>query len=293
MSNIKYRALLSAIEEGNLTAAAARLNYTQPGISHMIAALEKELGFSLLIRTKNGVVPTAEAQELIFHIRQLINSEDRILEISDKIKGVEKGIVRIGTFYSVSVYWLPKIIGIFESKYPNISLRLTEGDSSEIINGIREGILDLGFISDPGTEGVDFIPIQTDPIMAVLPANHPLADREVVDIHELTKYPFIYPSENSYEDIYKYIEGDDSIDFDIKYRVKGDEAILAMVGEGLGVSIMPKLLLGDKVHAGHIIKPLSKKYHRTLGIVVRSGKYASPAVKNFIKTALGGLERFK
>ncbi|MCD7778498.1 MAG: LysR family transcriptional regulator [Clostridiales bacterium] len=286
MSNIKYRALLSVIEEGNLTAAAARLRYSQPGISHMIDYLEKELGFPLLTRLKTGVLPTPEANELLIHIRQLINSEDRIYEISEKIKGLETGLVRIGTYFSISVHWLPKVIGAFEKEHPNISIRLTEGDADEIIPGIKEGVLDIGFISKLSTEGMDFIPVHKDPIMAILPQNHPLSSKKIIDIEELADYPFIYPTEKSYEDIYRIIEKDKSVRFNIKYRVKGDEAILAMVAEGLGVSLMPELLLESDYDGKLLIKPLNKKYTRTLGIALKSKEYASPAVKSFVNTAL-------
>ncbi len=284
MSNIKYRALLCAIEEGNLTSAANKLNYTQPGISHMIAALEKDLGFPLLVRMKNGVAPTEEANKLLFYVRQMVNAEDRIVEISHKIKGVETGTVRIGSFFSVSVHWLPEIIRSFEKKHPEINLRLTEGNSAEIVEGIRDGSLDLGFISGPQPDGMEFIPIKKDPIMAILPKNHPLTSKSVVDLDQLIKYPFIYPSENAYEDIYKDIEKEGRT-IEIKYRVKGDEAILAMISAGLGVSLMPNLLLLKGTTDNYVVKPLNKKYERLLGIVVRSWKYASPAVKSFVNTA--------
>lgn len=286
MSNIKYRALLCAIEEGNLTAAAAKLSYSQPGISHMIDYLEKELGFPILIRLKTGVIPTEEAKTLLPHIRQMINAEDRIYEISKQIKGIESGQVRIGTYFSISVYWLPKIISAFEKEHPNISLRLTEGDGAEVSGGIKSGALDIGFISETDCDGIDFIPITQDPIMAVLPIDHPLSGKETIDIHELTEYPFIYSTESSYEEIYKMILSDNSLSLDIKYRVNGDEAILAMASEGLGVSLMPKLLLGKNHDRRLTIRPTNKNYTRTLGIALRSKDYISPAAKNFIATAL-------
>lgn len=286
MSNIKYRALLSAIEEGNLTAAAAKLSYSQPGISHMIDYLEKELGFSLLTRLKSGVIPTEEANILLPHIRQMINAEDRIYEISKQIKGIESGQVRIGTYFSISVYWLPKIISAFEKQRPNISLRLSEGDGAEVAQGIKSGSLDISFISETDCSGIDFIPITKDPIMAILPKGHPLAQKETVDLKELTKYPFIYSTESSYEEIYKMILSDSSIALDIKYRVKGDEAILAMASEGLGVSLMPKLLFDTRHDSRLSIRPLNKSISRTLGIALRSKEFVSPAAKSFITTAL-------
>lgn len=293
MTGIKYKALLTVIEEGNLTAAAAKLSYSQPGISHMIDSLEKELGFPLLIRLKSGVLPTPEAKELLIHIRQLVNSEEKIYEISEKTKGLETGLVRIGTYFSISVHWLPQVIGAFEKEHPNIGLRLTEGGDEEVLGGIKDGLLDIGFISKPSIEGFEFIPVCKDPIMAILPQNHPLGEGNAVDLEKLTGCPFIYPTEPSYENIYKIIENEKCGDLNIKYRVKGDEAIIAMVAEGLGVSLMPKLLLGSHFGGRLLIKPLNKKYTRTLGIVLKSREYASPAVKAFVNKTLEILKNNK
>jgi len=80
MSLKKYRAFVETVDLGSLTKAAEKLNYTQPGISHMILSLENEFGFPLLIRGKNGVTPTPEAEKLMVFLRQIVNGEEKLKE---------------------------------------------------------------------------------------------------------------------------------------------------------------------------------------------------------------------
>ncbi len=282
MSITKYKALLTTIEYGSLTKAAEELGYTQPGISHMIKSLETDFGFPLLIRHKDGVSPTENAKELIFYLRQIVTGEEKLLESVNKINGIESGTIRIGCFYSVSVYWLPTIIKTFEEVYPNIQLQLFEGDHGEISTWLNDGKIDLGFLSAPVPSDFDFISLKMDPIFAVLPEGHPLCKEPFVSPAELVKYPFIVPYKGSDEDMWRVLHAENLLP-KIKYRVKGDEAILAMVAKNLGVSLMPELFL-LRIPDHVVIKRLTKEYFRTLGIAIRSTQNATPAVKKFIET---------
>ena len=102
MSLKKYKALVETIDLGSLTKAAEKLNYTQPGVSHMILSLENEFGFPLLIRGKNGVTPTPEAEKLMVYLRQIVNGEEKLKEEVNRIHGADVGTIRIGCFFSLS-----------------------------------------------------------------------------------------------------------------------------------------------------------------------------------------------
>ena len=102
MSILKYRAFLTTIEHNSLTKAAEVLGYTQPGISHMISSLERELGFPLLVRAKDGVFPTENARYLQYYMQQIISNNEALMETAYQIRGMERGSLKIGTFYSTS-----------------------------------------------------------------------------------------------------------------------------------------------------------------------------------------------
>lgn len=281
MSILKYRAFLTAVECKSLTKAAEILGYTQPGISHMISSLEREFGFPLLIRTKDGAFPTENAQYLRYYMQQIITSEDTLLETSNKIKGIEMGALRIGTFFSPSAQWLPEIVSTFLSKHPNIDLRIFEGSYCEVIDLLTRSEIDMAITSEPIPENYDFLPLWEDPILAVLSKQNPLAQKDVIDIHELIQYPFIVPHAGADESIVSVMEKE-RLTPNIRFRIKGDMATLAMISQNLGVSLIPKLAI-ISVWDDLVTRPLLQPHSRILGICIRSLKHASPTARGFIQ----------
>ncbi|MGE4484666.1 MAG: LysR family transcriptional regulator [Oscillospiraceae bacterium] len=280
MSILKYKALLTAIEEQSLTQAAAKLGYTQPGISHMIASLEREVGFPLLIRTKEGVYPTENAKQLQYYMQQIVTTENALVETSNKIRGIEIGVLRIGTYCSTSIQWLPSVISDFSLSHPNITLQVFEGFHGELNQLLIDGSIDLAFMSPPAPVNYDFIPLAEDPILAVVGRDNPLSQKECIDPKELADYPFIIPDEGADEDVWSVLNAE-HLTPQIRFRIKGDMTMISMVGNGLGVTLFPRLAIVSSC-ADIVTKPLSKPYSRTLGIALRSARHASPAAKSFI-----------
>lgn len=276
----KYRAFLTAIETQSLTKTADILGYTQPGISHMITSLGQELGFPLLSRTKDGVFPTDNAKELLYYMKQIVAAEDTLQSIAHKICGIESGTLRVGSFRSVSIQWLPTIISTFLSQHVNIDLQILEGTQGELSEWLLNGSIDLAFTSEPVPENFDFIPLWNDRILAVISKSHPLAEDAMVNPRDLSQYPFIVPNEGADETVWQVMNTEGLIP-NIKFRIKGDMITLAMIGQNLGVSLIPELMLTDQPDT-IVAKPLTGNYYRMLGICIRSEKYISPAAKAFI-----------
>lgn len=281
MNSVKYTAYLKTIELHSLTKAAELLGYTQPGISHMISSLERELGFPLLIRAKDGVYPTDEGNQLLYYMRQIVKNETMLHELANQILGIETGSLSVGVFSSTSTKWIPSLLHKFTILHPNINVNIIEGTTIELEHLFSENRLDLALMSDPAPEGFEFIPLRQDPILAVVPENHPLAACTEIDPRDLVKYSFIVPQEGADEDIWRALTPEKLTPV-IRYRIKGDATILSMVANGLGVTLFPELaimLTSQKI----VTRPLTTGCTRTLGIVIRSSKYASPAVKEFLK----------
>ncbi|MGM9619793.1 MAG: LysR family transcriptional regulator [Oscillospiraceae bacterium] len=281
MSLKKYRALLEAVESGSLTRAAEKLHYTQPGISHMILSLEEEFGFPLLVRGKNGVSPTAEAEKLLVYLRQIVNGEEKLQETVQRIHGLDVGTIRIGCFYSLSIHLLPSVVAEFTDTYPGIELQLYVGEHGELTRWLHEGQIDLAFMSLPVPEDVRFLPLFDDPIYAVLPADHPLAKQEYVRPAELVRYPFIMQYSGSDEDVNRVLMGE-KLQANVRFRVRGDEAIQSMVAKNLGVTLAPELVL-YRMPEGLALRPLQPEYHRTLGIAFPPGGGTAPAMKRLVR----------
>ena len=170
----KYEAFLKAAELGSLTRAAAELGVTQSAVSHMIGTLEEELGFSLLKRGRSGARPTAEGEQVLPAIRGMLNSREQLEQTAAAIRGLDCGTVRIGTFTSVAVHWLPGMIKRFQALYPKVELKLMNGDYHDVEQWLSEGSVDLGFIALPTRLKGRITALLEDRLLAVVPVDHRL-----------------------------------------------------------------------------------------------------------------------
>lgn len=277
----RYEIFLITVELGNITAAADRLGYTQSGVSRAIAMLEEELGFALFVRSQKGVHLTGSGEQVLDAIRSLVNGRRRLSQIVDEINGLSSGTVRVGTFTSVSVNWLPQIIQGFQKLYPKINFQLYDGDYSEIGDWLEIGEIDCGFLSAPVSANLHFVPLYQDPMLAILPPDHPLSKEESVKIDQLRNEQFLVPGSSNDADI-RHLMTRLNIHPQIKYVLNNEISIAAMVEFGHGVTILPYLIMKDQ-HINVSLRPLSPPCYRELGIASRQLQYVSPATRRFIE----------
>ena len=172
----KYMSFVKTVEYGSFSKAAEILNYSQSGISRMIADLEREWKVTLLERNKGGVRLTSDGMKLLPYAKNLITEYEKLQMQVDELNGLQSGLIRIGTFSSVATHWLPNIIIEFQKDYPNIDYELLLGDYTEIEEWILEGRVDCGFLRLPTHPDLETIFLEQDKMMAIIPENHPLAD---------------------------------------------------------------------------------------------------------------------
>ncbi|MDF2570678.1 MAG: cmpR [Neobacillus sp.] len=276
----KYEAFLKTVEYGSLTKAAQALGYTQSAISHMLNALEGEWGVTLLTRDRSGVCITSDGLQLLPLVQNVCNANRELMNEIGELHGLESGVIRIGTFTSVSVHWLPNMIKTFHSEYPNIDFQLLHGDYTEIESWIMEGRADCGFLRLPARSDLESIFLEQDRLMVILPENHPLADCEYFPINKLSEEPFILLEEGTENEITEIFE-ENHIRPNVRFTARDDYAIISMVESGLGISILPELVL-HRTPYKIIKKELDTPAYRKLGIVLKGTRHASPAVKRFL-----------
>lgn len=277
----KYMAFLKTVEYGSFTKAAEILNYSQSGISRMIGDLENEWKVSLLERGKTGVKLTSDGLKLLPFIKNVCDEYSKLQMQVDELNGLESGLIRIGTFSSVATHWLPNIIKRFQQKYPNIEYELLLGDYTEIENWILEGRVDFGFLRLPTDSKLETIFLAKDELMVVLPENHPLADKEYFPIKSLCDYPFMLLERGEKAEITEIFEKH-NISPNIHFKTLDDYAVMSMVESGLGISILPKLIL-QRIPYKIVAKKLEIPAYREIGIAYRSKKGLSLSVKKFLE----------
>lgn len=202
----RYEIFLKVCETGNFTKAAEALNYTQSGISQMMAGLEEELGVQLFARAKKGVVLTDNGQRLIPYIREMVNQKEKLRQAAFNINNKVEGKLRIGSFSSVTAMWLPHVVHFFKENYPQVEVQIFDGNYDEIHDWIIRGQVDCGFLSSILAEDLTFYPLHQDALCAVLPREHPLAQRSSVTPEELLQYPFIIETPGCDNDILHLLE---------------------------------------------------------------------------------------
>lgn len=284
----KYEIFLKVVELGSLTKAADVLGFTQSGISHTISSLEMEFGFPLLIRNRSGVKLTVNGEEVIKPIREILKWNEQLKQEVASIHGLEVGTITIGTFTSVSVHWLPGMIKQFRSEYPYIEIKLMEGGYLEIEQWIEAGLVDCGFISLPTRDRFEVIPLKKDRMLGIVSQENPLSKESFLSLAQIAKEDFIIPKVGSDYDVRRVLDKA-GIKPNIKFSAGDDYAIMAMVEMGLGISILPELVLKRQNHNVTMLE-LEERSFRALGIAVNSMKYASPATKKFLKHVQAWLE---
>lgn len=277
----KYEAFVRAVELGSLSKAAEQLGYTQSGISHMMQSLEDEVGFPLMVRTSTGIQPNSEGEQLLPVIHQLLNTSESLEQHIAKIKGIDIGRIRIAAYPSVAAYWLPAIIRGFQKDYPNVEIQITEMGSGAIDSIMAARQAELCIYA--GGEGKDFewIPLCRDRMMALLPPGHPLAGCEALPLEELAGEEFIMPMPD-YDGEVRFILDKLNHWPHILFSACSDYTIINMVTEGLGVSILPELLLKNYNHRA-VAMPIEPAQDRILGIGVPQLKSVSPVTRNFMR----------
>lgn len=283
MDTEKVRVLCTAIEMGSLTAAAERLDYTPSGISRSVASLEEEIGFPLLLRSRNGVKPTKDCREMLPFFREMLRCEEKCRQHSGAIKGLETGEIAVGTAYFKYYPKLCSWISAFTKTYPGINVKIVEGRSSELSEMLERGELDFCIISK--REGAcRWFPVQQDELVIGVPKGHPLAKEKRVPLSILETEPYI--------EIYPKQETDNSrllaktgVQQNTRYATYNDDAAFAMVEAGLGITMVNALQISEK-RTEMVTLSLIPPHWVEIGIALPIEEAISPAAKKFAAFAM-------
>ena len=283
MDTVKCTALLKALEIGNLSGAAEELGYTPSGMSRMMASLEQELGFPLLVRSKSGVAPTPDCTRLMPVFAELSAASRTLDETAAHIRGADVGTVRVGTAYPQLYGTLARILTEFGELHPSVSVDLSLANSTPLAQRLEAREIDLCIISK--REGaLKWIPLFEDEHVAIISASHPFADEPSVPIARFAKEGFIevFPGQES--DNSRLLEKH-GIQPDVRFTVTDTQAAHELVAANLGITLMNHLYatdLGGRVR----IKSLDPRTVVEIGLALPYDVPFSPAVQTFVDFAL-------
>ena len=277
----KYLAFVKTVECGSFTKAADLLSYSQSGISRMIGDLEREWKVTLLERGRSGVRLTSEGVRLLPYAKRVCAEYEKLQSEVDEINGLKSGLIRIGTFSSVATHWLPNIIREFQKEYPNIDYELLLGDYTEIETWIAEGRVDCGFLRLPVQTELETMFIEQDRLLVILPEDHPLAALEKIPLSTLCGEPFMLLEKGAKAEVSEIFERS-GLQPKVHFTTWDDYAIMSMAESGLGVSILPELIL-KRTPYRIAARELEIPAYRNIGLAWRGRKTPSPVLERFMK----------
>lgn len=276
MSLKQYRACIKTAELGSISAAALSLGQTQSGVTQLIASLEKELGITLFERGRYGIRLTKAGEQLSPIMQEIVEADDRLQKAAAALTD-EGTTVRIGTFKSVAINWLPDIIKEYRTIEPDIRIELIDGGYNNMEQTFREQAIDFAFAPLPLFFKCTTLPLTPDRLLAVVPLDHPAASLDACPITLFESEPVISLTDGIDRDAKTTFERS-GVRPNIRYRVEDDYAMLAMVEKGLGISIVPELVLRGTDKLVRVME-LDPPATREIGIAFPDYAKASPAAK--------------
>ena len=279
----RYFALLKILEIGSFTKAAEAMGYSQSAVSQMVQSLESELSLKLLYRSRNGIKLTPEGEALLPYIQRTVNHYNAMLEKTRELKGLNGGLIRIGTLSSVSSQWLPGLIKDFQTLYPKVHFLLHQGDYTTIPAWVRAGEIDFGFVN-PDAEsvrGLHTSVVTSGGHKAVLHPDHPLAAQPWVTLEQLAKETFLLLEEGC---LSEPLEAFRTLGLEprVELRMHDNFSICSMVEANVGVSILPELAL-RKMNFRIVQLPTVPPVIRRVSLVMKDPDILPIASRYFIE----------
>lgn len=277
----KYRAFVEVARVGSLTAAARELGYSQSGMSRMVQDLEHEWGVTLLRRGRHGIALTPDGARILPMVQRVVDDQRRVEERVGEVCGLETGSVRVGTFSSVATYRLPRVLGHLQAAHPKVEYELLMGDWGEIEHWTTTGRVDVGFIPFAPQPPLQSHVVERDELMAVVPRGHALASQAEVRLDQLTADPYLM-LERGEIGIIPRMFVDAGLEPKVWLTTWDDYAIMSMVEAGLGVSVLPRLIL-QRCPFDVAILPLHGHPYREITVIWRDEATLSRAAQDFLE----------
>ena len=283
MDSKKISALIRASELGSLTAAAQELGYTQSGLTHMMNALENELGLRLLIRSKGGVRLSPEGQQLLPYMQAMAEAADALELESAKLRFKNVSALRLGAYSSVARHWVPGLLAEFKKLSPDTQITVSIDSITELYNAVRNDELDCAIVSyrPELIQGLNWSAIKDDELMAILPWD----ENSIFSSFPVERFEgaeFYMPSQGFELDIEPvFRSGSVPVSPIIHHTNMDDASIVSMVEHGLGMSILSKLVMYDMKFQVRCL-PLNPRCFRSLGLISSEGRAGDRNIRRLL-----------
>jgi LysR family transcriptional activator of glutamate synthase operon len=283
----------------HVTEAANALHVAQSAVSRQIFNLESELGVNLFVREGRNVRLTPIGRIFLQHMQQAMNVIENAKREVEEYLEPERGTVRIGFPSSLAAYILPTAISAFRERYPRVKFQLYQGSYHSLIDAVVKGEIDMSLLGPvPHQEKkVRGEILFVENIVALLPSNHPLADKPALKLSQLRNDSFVlFPKGFILREI--VVNACQQLGFqpDVSFEGEDIDAIKGLVSAGLGITLIPEVTLIDSIPRSTVKLPIIEpQFTRTVGIIIPGERQLLPTEKlfyEFLKNFFTILDRF-
>lgn len=288
MDTKKLEALVVSVELGSFTRAAEQLGYTQSGLTHMMNSLERDIGFTVLVRGRSGVQLTPAGQRIFPLVQECLAGSAALEREISLINSHKEDSVRVAAYESIARHWLPEVIQQFRREHPDVTVDIQMGSVDEVYRWVLEDRVDMCFASRQDYNTLDWTPLRDDELLAILPPDYPDGDN-AFPIEFFNGQEFLMPSMGFDKDILRVLN-EHGVAPLIRTTQVSDSAVISMVEHGLGVSVLSRLVLRGRQNSVRAL-PLLPQAFRKLGIATRPRKELRPIVRKFITQSRDMIEK--
>lgn len=287
----QFRILKAISLEGSFKKAAESLYISQPAVSFQIQALEKQLNVPIFNRNNKKILFTEEGYTVLMYANRILGLCDETCRAMEDLQNLQGGTLVVGASQTTGTYLMPRLIGLFRQKYPQVSVQLQVHSTRRISWGVANGQINIAVIGGEVPRelknALHVTSYAEDELVLILPKSHPFSKLTTIQKEDLYRLRFIALDKQS--TIRKVIDrvlnqnGIDSTRFKIEMELNSVEAIKNAVQSGLGASFVSISAIGKELELGilHWAKIEDITIKRTLSIIVNPNRYTSKASEKF------------
>ena len=281
------KAFVEVVRQGGFSRAAKVVFATQSTVSKAVKQLEDELGVQLLDRAHHRSEMTAAGQIVYRRAQSILTQRDDMIAELGALRGLKRGILRLGMpLLGTSVLFAP-VFATFRSRYPGIDIRLVEKGSQHLEELLSAGEIDLAALLFPIAHDFEWQSVRSEPLVVLLPADHPLAGQAAVDLPSLADFPFILFEEGfALNPVVLSACAKRGFTPTIAARSGQLDFLVELVAAGLGVAFLPRMIAEPRRHPNirHVLlaEP-GTEWH--IGLFWRRGGYLPPAARAWLDLA--------
>ncbi|MBI2887393.1 MAG: LysR family transcriptional regulator [Chloroflexi bacterium] len=279
--------LFSAVaEHGSYSRAAEALDLSQPSVSVQVHQLERALSAYLFFQVGRKLHLTEEGKLLLGYAHQIFSLEERAEQAVQELSSLERGHLVVGASFTIGNYMLPPVLREFQQQYPGVELVLELGNTQEIQERMLDNELDVAFVGRVVDHPqIRSAPYSMDHLVVIASAGHPLGNRSLVSVQELTEEPFVIREKGSAtRDLVESRLHALGTDYRVSMEAEGPEAVKQAVAAGLGVSVISRTAVAWEAKAGRLslVNVPELDLHRQLYQVLIKSRPVSRAAQAFM-----------